>query len=134
MKKQIITMLLVAVTLTTIPVTNSYATVTIDKTAQDEAFMRSEGSSDTESLSDTKLQYGLTLKKNQTINLETENVKSISIKSDNPKAVVVKGSKVICYGGSAYLTMRVTIEGWSKENFKETSKLKGANKNEKDYK
>ena len=37
MKKKIITMLLVAVTLTTIPVTNSYATVTIDKTAQDAA-------------------------------------------------------------------------------------------------
>ena len=111
-------MLLVAVTLTTIPVTNSYATVTIDKTAQDEAFMRSEGSSDTESLSDTKLQYGLTLKKNQTINLKTENVKSISIKSDNPKAVVVKGSKVICNGGSASLTMRVTLKDGAKKTLK----------------
>lgn len=48
-------MLLVAVTLTAIPVTNSNATVTIDKVAQDEAFMRSEVTIDTESLSDTKL-------------------------------------------------------------------------------
>ena len=219
MKKKIITMLLVAVTLTTIPVTNSYATVTIDKTAQDEAFMRSEVTIDTESLSDTKLHlviskedidkavkrknkhcsiyssdssivkaelpvnafkskdsmrvyildsegyhitnkkvkydadgnlvinlpkldegvyyftdkksqkeiddkifqsmsYGLTLKKNQTINLKTENVKSISIKSDNPKAVVVKGSKVICHGGSACLTMRVTLKDGAKKTLK----------------
>ena len=219
MKKKIITMLLVAVTLTTIPVTNSYATVTIDKTAQDEAFMRSEVSIDTESLSDTKLHlviskedidkavkrknkhcniydkdtytlraempvnafksresmrvyildsegyhitnkkvkydadgnlvinlpkldegvyyftdkknqkeiddkifqsmsYGLTLKKSQTINLKTENVKSISIKSDNPKAVIVKGSKVICHGGSACLTMKVTLKDGAKKTLK----------------
>ena len=219
MKKKIITMLLVAVTLTAIPVTNSNATVTIDKAAQDEAFMRSEVSIDTESLSDTKLHlviskedidkavkrknkhcnifdkdtytlkaempvnafksresmrvyildsegyhitnkkvkydtdgnlviklpkleegsyyftdkknqkeiddkifqsmsYGLTLKKNQTINLKTENVKSISIKSDNPKAIVVKGSKVICYGGSASLTMRVTLKDGAKKTLK----------------
>ena len=219
MKKKIITMLLVAVTLTTIPVTNSYATVTIDKTAQDEAFMRSEVSIDTESLSEDSLHlviskddiakavkrknkhcsiyssdssivkaelpvnafkskdsmrvyildsegyhitnkkvkydtdgnlvinlpkldegvyyftdkksqkeiddkifqsmsYGLTLKKNQTINLKTENVKSISIKSDNPKAVIVKGSKVICNGGSASLTMRVTLKDGAKKTLK----------------
>ena len=219
MKKKIITMLLVAVTLTTIPVTNSYATVTIDKTAQDEAFMRSEVTIDTESLSEDSLHlviskddiakavkrknkqcssyssdssivkaelpvnafkskdsmrvyildsegyhitnkkvkydtdgnlvinlpkldegvyyftdkksqkeiddkifqsmsYGLTLKKNQTINLKTENVKSISIKSDNPKAVVVKGSKVICHGGSACLTMRVTLKDGAKKTLK----------------
>lgn len=55
MRKKIITMLLVAVTLTTVIPTNSYATVTVDKTVQDEAFMRSEVSIDTESLSDTKL-------------------------------------------------------------------------------
>lgn len=55
MKKKIITMLLVAVTLTTIPVTNSNATVTIDKAAQDEAFMRSEVTIDTESLSEDSL-------------------------------------------------------------------------------
>ena len=219
MKKKIITMLLVAVTLTAIPVTNSNATVTIDKAAQDEAFMRSEVTIDTERLSDTKLHlviskedidkavkrknkhcniydkdtytlraempvnafksresmrvyildsegyhitnkkvkydtdgnlviklpkleegsyyftdkknqkeiddkifqsmsYGLTLKKNQTINLKTENVKSISIKSDNPKAIVVKGSKVICYGGSASLTMRVTLKDGAKKTLK----------------
>lgn len=219
MKKKIITMLLVAVTLTTIPVTNSYATVTIDKAAQDEAFMRSEVSINTESLSDTKLHlviskedidkavkrknkhcniydkdtytlkaempvnafksresmrvyildsegyhitskkvkydadgnlvinlpkldegvyyftdkknqkeiddkifqsmsYGLALKKNQTINLKTENVKSISIKSDNPKAVVVKGSKVICHGGSASLTMKITLKDGAKKTLK----------------
>ena len=219
MKKKIITMLLVAVTLTTIPVTNSYATVTIDKAAQDEAFMRSEVSIDTESLSEDSLHlviskddiakavkrknkhcsiyssdssivkaelpvnafkskdsmrvyildsegyhitnkkvkydadgnlvinlpkldegvyyftdkknqkeiddkifqsmsYGLTLKKNQTINLKTENVKSISIKSDNPKAVVVKGGKVICHGGSASLTMRVTLKDGAKKTLK----------------
>lgn len=219
MRKKIITMLLVAVTLTTIPVTNSYATVTIDKTAQDEAFMRSEVSINTESLSEDSLHlviskddiakavkrknkhcniydkdtytlraempvnafkskdsmrvyildsegyhitnkkvkydtdgnlvinlpkldegvyyftdkksqkeiddkifqsmsYGLTLKKNQTINLKTENVKSISIKSDNPKAVVVKGSKVICHGGSAYLTMKVTLRDGAKKTLK----------------
>lgn len=219
MKKKIITMLLVAVTLTTIPVTNSYATVTIDKTAQDEAFMRSEVTIDTESLSEDSLHlviskddiakavkrknkhcsiyssdssivkaelpvnafkskdsmrvyildsegyhitnkkvkydadgnlvinlpkldegvyyftdkksqkeiddkifqsmsYGLTLKKNQTINLKTENIKSISIKSDNPKAVVVKGSKVICHGGSAYLTMKVTLRDGAKKTLK----------------
>ena len=219
MKKKIITMLLVAVTLTTVIPTNSYATVTIDKAAQDEAFMRSEVSIDTESLSDTKLHlviskedidkavkrknkhcniydkdtytlraempvnafksresmrvyildsegyhitnkkvkydtdgnlviklpkleegsyyftdkknqkeiddkifqsmsYGLTLKKNQTINLKTENVKSISIKSDNPKAVVVKGGKVICHGGSASLTMRITLKDGAKKTLK----------------
>lgn len=219
MKKKIITMLLVAVTLTTIPVTNSYATVTIDKTAQDEAFMRSEVTIDTESLSEDSLHlviskddiakavkrknkhcsiyssdssivkaelpvnafkskdsmrvyildsegyhitnkkvkydtdgnlviklpkleegsyyftdkknqkeiddkifqsmsYGLNLKKNQTINLKTENVKSISIKSDNPKAVIVKGSKVICHGGSASLTMRVTLKDGAKKTLK----------------
>lgn len=55
MKKRILTLLLVAVTLTTVIPTNSYATVTVDKTVQDEAFMRSEVSIDTESLSDTKL-------------------------------------------------------------------------------
>ena len=219
MKKKIITMLLVAVTLTAIPVTNSNATVTIDKAAQDEAFMRSEVTIDTESLSEDSLHlviskddiakavkrknkhcsiyssdssivkaelpvnafkskdsmrvyildsegyhitnkkvkydtdgnlviklpkleegsyyftdkknqkeiddkifqsmsYGLTLKKNQTINLKTENVKSISIKSDNPKAVVVKGSKVICHGGSACLTMRVTLKDGAKKTLK----------------
>lgn len=219
MKKKIITMLLVAVTLTTIPVTNSYATVTIDKTAQDEAFMRSEVSIDTESLSEDSLHlviskddiakavkrknkhcsiyssdssivkaelpvnafkskdsmrvyildsegyhitnkkvkydtdgnlviklpkleegsyyftdkknqkeiddkifqsmsYGLTLKKNQTINLKTENVKSISIKSDNPKTVIVKGSKVICRGGSACLTMKITLKDGAKKTLK----------------
>ena len=219
MRKKIITMLLVAVTLTTVIPTNSYATVTIDKAAQDEAFMRSEVSIDTESLSDTKLHlviskedidkavkrknkhcniydkdtytlraempvnafksresmrvyildsegyhitnkkvkydtdgnlviklpkleegsyyftdkknqkeiddkifqsmsYGLTLKKNQTINLKTENVKSISIKSDNPKAVVVKGGKVICHGGSASLTMRITLKDGAKKTLK----------------
>lgn len=219
MKKKIITMLLVAVTLTTIPVTNSYATVTIDKTAQDEAFMRSEVSIDTESLSEDSLHlviskddiakavkrknkhcniydkdtytlraempvnafkskdsmrvyildsegyhitnkkvkydtdgnlvinlpkldegvyyftdkksqkeiddkifqsmsYGLNLKKNQTINLKTENIKSISIKSDNPKTVVVKGGKVICNGGSASLTMRVTLKDGAKKTLK----------------
>lgn len=219
MKKKIITMLLVAVTLTTVIPTNSYATVTIDKTAQDEAFMRSEVSIDTESLSEDSLHlviskddiakavkrknkhcsiyssdssivkaelpvnafkskdsmrvyildsegyhitskkvkydadgnlvinlpkldegvyyftdkknqkeiddkifqsmsYGLTLKKNQTINLKTENVKSISIKSDNPKAVIVKGSKVICHGGSACLTMKVTLKDGAKKTLK----------------
>ena len=219
MKKKIITMLLVAVTLTTIPVTNSYATVTINKNAQDEAFMRSEVSIDTESLSEDSLHlviskddiakvvkiknkhcsiyssdssivkaelpvnafkskdsmrvyildlegyhitnkkvkydadgnlviklpkleegsyyftdkknqkeiddkifqsmsYGLTLKKNQTINLKTENVKSISIKSDNPKAVVIKGSKVICNGGSACLTMKITLKDGAKKTLK----------------
>lgn len=212
-------MLLVAVTLTTVIPTNSYATVTIDKTAQDEAFMRSEVSIDTESLSEDSLHlviskddiakavkrknkhcsiyssdssivkaelpvnafkskdsmrvyildsegyhitskkvkydadgnlvinlpkldegvyyftdkknqkeiddkifqsmsYGLTLKKNQTINLKTENVKSISIKSDNPKAVIVKGSKVICHGGSACLTMKVTLKDGAKKTLK----------------
>lgn len=55
MRKKIITMLLVAVTLTTIPVTNSNATVTIDKASQDEAFMRSEVSINTESLSEDSL-------------------------------------------------------------------------------
>lgn len=219
MRKKIITMLLVAVTLTTVIPTNSYATVTIDKAAQDEAFMRSEVSIDTESLSEDSLHlviskddivkavkrknkhcsiysndsslvkaelpvnafkskdsmrvyildsegyhitnkkvkydtdgnlvinlpkldegvyyftdkksqkeiddkifqsmsYGLTLKKNQTINLKTENVKSISIKSDNPKAVVVKGSKVICHGGSACLTMKVTLKDGAKKTLK----------------
>lgn len=219
MKKKIITMLLVAVTLTTVIPTNSYATVTVDKTAQDEAFMRSEVTIDTESLSEDSLHlviskddiakavkrknkhcniydkdtytlrtempvnafksresmrvyildsegyhitnkkvkydtdgnlvinlpkldegvyyftdkksqkeiddkifqsmsYGLTLKKNQTINLKTENIKSISIKSDNPKAVVVKGSKVICHGGSACLTMRVTLKDGAKKTLK----------------
>lgn len=212
MKKKIITMLLVAVTLTTIPVTNSYATVTIDKTAQDEAFMRSEVSIDTESLSEDSLHlviskddiakavkrknkhcsiyssdssivkaelpvnafkskdsmrvyildsegyhitnkkvkydtdgnlviklpkleegsyyftdkknqkeiddkifqsmsYGMTMKKNQTINLKTENVKSIRIKSNNKKAVSVKGTKIICHGGgSATITMKVILK------------------------
>lgn len=55
MKKRILTMLLVAVTLTTVIPTNSYATVTIDKAAQDEAFMRSEVSIDSESLSEDNL-------------------------------------------------------------------------------
>ena len=64
------------------------------------------------------MSYGLTLKKSQTINLKTENVKSISIKSDNPKAVVVKGSKVICHGGSACLTMRVTLKDGAKKTLK----------------
>ena len=219
MKKKIITMLLVAVTLTTVIPTNSYATVTIDKVAQDEAFMRSEVSINTESLSEDSLHlviskddivkavkrknkhcsiysndsslvkaelpvnafksresmrvyildsegyhitnkkvkydadgnlvinlpkldegvyyftdkksqkeiddkifqsmsYGLTLKKNQTINLKTENVKSISIKSDNPKAVVVKGGKVICHGGSACLTMKITLKDGAKKTLK----------------
>ena len=55
MRKKIITMLLVAVTLTTVIPTNSYATVTIDKTTQDEAFMRSEVTINTESLSEDSL-------------------------------------------------------------------------------
>lgn len=55
MKKRILTLLLVAVTLTTVIPTNSYATITIDKASQDEAFMRSEVTIDTESLSDEML-------------------------------------------------------------------------------
>lgn len=55
MKNKVIAMLLVAITLTTIPVTDSHAAVTIDKTSQDEAFMRSEVSINTESLSEDSL-------------------------------------------------------------------------------
>lgn len=222
MRKKIITMLLVAVTLTTVIPTNSYATVTIDKAAQDEAFMRSEVSIDTESLSEDSLHlviskddiakavkrknkhcniydkdtytlkaelpvnafkskdsmrvyildsegyhitnkkvkydtdgnlvinlpkldegvyyftdkknqkeiddkifqsmsYGMTMKKNQTINLKTENVKSIRIKSDNKKAVSVKGTKITCHGGgSATITMKVILKDGGTKTIKKS--------------
>lgn len=222
MRKKIITMLLVAVTLTTaIPVTDSNAAVTIDKTVQDEAFMRSEVTIDTENLSDEMLHlvinkedidkavkrknkhcsiysndsslvkaemsvnafkskesmrvyildsegyritnkkvkydadgnlviklpkleegyyyftdkknqkeiddkifesmsYGVTMKKNQTINLKTENVKSISVKSDNKKAVSVKGGKITCHGGSANITMKVTLKDGGTKTIKKS--------------
>lgn len=221
MRKKIITMLLVAVTLTTaIPVTNSNATVTIDKASQDEAFMRSEVSINTESLSEDslhlviskddiakavkrknkhcsiyssdsslvkaempvnafkskdsmrvyildsegyhitnkkvkydaddnlviklpKLEEGyyyftdkknqkeiddkifntmnhmLNMKKGETINYKTDNVKSISIKSDN-KAVSVKGGKITCHGGSANITMKVTLKDGGTKTIKKS--------------
>lgn len=218
MRKKIITMLLVAVTLTTIPVTNSNATVTIDKASQDEAFMRSEVSINTESLSEDSLHlviskddiakavkrknkhcsiyssdssmikaempvnafkskesmrvyildsegyhitnkkvkydengnlviklpklegyyyftdkknqkeiddkifntmnHMLNMKKGETINYKTDNVKSISIKSDNKKAISVKGGKITCHGGSANITMKVTLKDGAKKTLK----------------